>query len=167
MLDKSERVCPTAEPVKYRLSAPDVEEGTMRTLVLAVTLLIASGPIAQEEAPAGETAGALSVTKGVMALRVENREPIGEGVSFEPGVGQLACYTQIEGAGGETVVYHVWMQGGELRAKVQLPVRSPRWRTWSTKRILPGWTGDWTVRVEDSDGNVLKTVAFTVGGSSS
>ncbi len=139
----------------------------MKTLILAVMLLIPGGPPAQEGTPAGEDAGALSVARGVMALRVENREPVGEGGSFEPGVGQLTCYTVIEGAAEGTVIYHVWMHGDELVAKVQLPVRGSPWRTWSTKRILPGWIGAWTVRIEDADGNILKSLPFTIGEPSS
>jgi hypothetical protein len=45
-------------------------------------------------------------------------------------------------------------------------VRSPAWRTWSTKQIEPEWTGEWTVRIEDAEGRVLDTLRFTIGESS-
>lgn len=138
----------------------------MRMLVLGAMVVIVGSLFAQEGDPVEEREGSLSVAKGVISLRVENREPVGPGDSFEPGVGQLACYTVIEGAADETVIYHVWRHGDELKAKVQLPVRSASWRTWSTKRILPSWTGDWTVTIEDEQGGVLETLSFSIQSAS-
>ena len=47
-------------------------------------------------------------------------------------------------------------------ARVVLPVRSADWRTWTSKRILPQWTGRWKVEILDSDENLLQTITFTV-----
>lgn len=108
----------------------------------------------------------LVVDRAVIALDVEEREPVGESVFFRPDVGQILCWSKIVGASDETVIYHVWRHGPTERAKVELPVRSSAWRTWSTKKILPSWTGDWEVEVQDADGNVLETLSFTIGETS-
>lgn len=114
----------------------------------------------------GDAGPDIRVDRAAIALYVEDREPVGEDTSFAPDVGQLACFSKIVGAEGDITIYHVWRHGPTERAKVALSVRSSAWRTWSTKRILSGWTGDWTCEVQDEDGNVLETVSFTIRESS-
>jgi hypothetical protein len=57
------------------------------------------------------------------------------------------------------------LRGEVESARVRLPVRSPAWRTWSTRQISPEWTGEWSVRIEDAEGRVLDTLRFTIGES--
>jgi hypothetical protein len=121
--------------------------------VLAVIPALVLGAMAQE---------GLRVERAAVARSVENREPVGEAASFPADVGSLSCFSKIVGAGEETEIYHVWRHGPTERAKVKLTVRGSSWRTWSTKRILPGWTGAWTVEIQDAQGNVLESVPFTV-----
>lgn len=134
--------------------------------VLAV--LIAAGPAAlcaaglAGPATAQEEGPTLTISRGAIALRVENLEPVGEATSFSADVGSLSCLTRVEGAAADTVIYHVWMRGDEVLAKVQLDVRSPSWRTHSNKKILSSWTGAWSVDVEDADGAVLMSLPFTI-----
>ena len=104
----------------------------------------------------------LQVDRAVTARAVESREPVGEASSFPADVGRVFLFTHVTGAQGETAVYHVWRHGPTERAKVRLPVRSNSWRTWSSKQIVPGWTGEWSVEVQDEQGNVLESVAFVV-----
>lgn len=116
--------------------------------------------------PAGATAvpaESVTLSRAVIARDVRDREPVGEASSFAANVGSLVCFTRVEGADHDTVIYHVWRHGDKLLAKVQLPVRSSSWRTWSKKRIDPSMTGPWTVEIEDADGNTLKTLSFSVG----
>lgn len=105
-----------------------------------------------------------TVSQLVVATGVTNRAPVGVADHFAPDVGTVYCFMSVEGdvAGGK--LYHVWMHGDQQMARVPLTVKGPRWRTWSTKTIVPAWTGTWTVRVEDAQGKVLKSVSFTVGG---
>lgn len=117
-------------------------------------------PQASEPPPRSDAGVRLSLA--VIASGVEAREPVGQGDRFPADIGQVYCYTRVEGASEETVIYHAWRQGDKLHAKVQLNIRGPSWRTWSSKRILPAWTGDWTVDIEDADGNVLDTLQFTI-----
>jgi len=133
-------------------------------LLCGICLLLAIGlPLAQDEGAAtGEQAG-IHVTQAVVARDVQDREPVEAGSSFPADVEQLVCFTRVEGAGDEATLFHVWMRGDEEVARVELPVRGSSWRTWSKKRILSDWTGPWSVRIEDGEGNVLSTVEFSVG----
>ena len=120
-------------------------------VLIAVCALLVVPVVAQEapeedESPAPKTeqpspSGApLRLSVAVIASGVEAREPVGQGDRFPADIGQVYCYTRVEGASEETVIYHAWRQGDKLHAKVQLNIRGPSWRTWSSKRILPAWT---------------------------
>lgn len=123
--------------------------------------------VAQEAMPqdtvAGETsAAAFEVTQAVVATGVENREPMGTDSTFSADVGTLYFYTVFEGDFEPMMVEHVWMHDGQEVARIPLTVQGPRWRTWSSKKIPPDWTGSWTVKVVDADGNEYGVVDFTV-----
>ncbi len=134
-------------------------------IALALLPLVLQAPVPAQDKAAGDPAGggALSVTRSAIAREVEEREPVEEATTFPADVGHLVCFTQVEGAEGEAVIRHVWTLGGEEKARVELPIRSSSWRTWSRKNIPPEWSGDWTVTVEDAAGHVLTRLMFTVG----
>ena len=123
---------------------------------------LALGAAAAQEDAAPEEQGRLEVTRAAIAKAVEDREPVEEGTSFASDVGQLVCFTRVEGAGEGRMIHHVWSHGGEEKARVELPLNGSPWRTWSSKRILPSWSGDWTVTVEDEDGTVLTRLDFVI-----
>lgn len=93
---------------------------------------------------------------------VENRELVGADSTFSTDVGTVFCYTHLTGVQDTTEIAHVWYYQDEEKARVPLSVRSSDWRTWSSKKILPSWAGEWTVRVEDAEGNVLGSSSFIV-----
>lgn len=82
---------------------------------------------------------------------------------FDPSVGRLYAFSRVLGAEGETMVYHRWYYGDQLMAEVPLNVRSNDWRTWSSKQVMPEWTGEWRVVVVTEDGSVLDYITFTIG----
>lgn len=92
----------------------------------------------------------------------ETRTPLQPGDRFAPDVERLYCFTRLVGAADTTQVTHLWLHDGRARGKVPLAVGSPDWRTWSSKTILPRWTGEWEVRVLDRDGLVLGSTAFRI-----
>ncbi|MDX1645950.1 MAG: DUF2914 domain-containing protein [Longimicrobiales bacterium] len=112
--------------------------------------------------PAASTAQEPTV-EAVVATDVENREPVGEGTVFPVDVGRLFVWTRVTDATG-TSIQHVWMHPDGQETPVSLDIGGSPWRTWSSKTIPPEWSGEWTVEIRDAAGNVLETVAFTVGG---
>lgn len=105
---------------------------------------------------------ALEVAEGVITSQVSDRKPVDSLTSYSADIGKLYCFTHIVGAESDSKVTHVWYRGDEEMARVDLAVRSDNWRTWSSKTLLPEWTGDWRVDVLDADGTVLRTIAFTL-----
>jgi hypothetical protein len=116
--------------------------------ILAVPVLAASGE--------------LEVQAMTFCTSVEDRAPVGESAAFDSDVGRVYCFTKIVGADTTTSVFHVWYHGDEEMARVELAVNSGSWRTWSSKNILPSWTGTWRVEVQSGDGTVLHSADFTV-----
>lgn len=121
---------------------------------------------AAETAPqaAQQPAPSVQVAAAVLTTGIRDHMPVDSLSRVPSDVGRVFLWTRITGAQDSTVVAHVWYRGDEQAASVQLPVRSPDWRTYSTKQILPSWTGPWHVEVVDANGNVLKTVTFQVEG---
>jgi polyisoprenoid-binding protein YceI len=144
--------------------------------MVAAVLMLLSGQLAaqtQTSAPAQETTPAqeakivqepsnLQVEVGAVAKDVIDRAPVEAGSSFPVSVGKLFCFTKITGALNPTHVTHVWSFDGTERARVELQVNSPSWRTYSSKIIENQEVGAWRVEVVDSAGNVLQTLNFEV-----
>jgi len=132
------------------------------SILVTFMLAVPSVMVADE----GETP-ALSVVEIVVAAGFdrETRTPTDVAESFPAGTDRLWCYTRVTGAQQPLDIVHAWYHEGETRARVSLPVRSSDWRTWSRKDLLPGWTGQWVVKILDPDGLVLATPSFTIAPS--
>lgn len=134
----------------------------MLILVLSLGLMAPVAGAQENEAPADGP----RVDAAAICLGVEDHQPVGEASVFSADVDRLYCWTRLADLEGQTVV-HAWIHEGTTRARVSLRVGSPMWRTYSSKRILPSWTGDWEVKVMTQDGQVLSTLAFQVESSGS
>ena len=103
----------------------------------------------------------LTVKRIVICEDVKDREPVAVDSVFT-GVERLCCYTEIKGAEESTHVQHVWYRGEKEMARIKLNVRAARWRTYSAKKILSEWTGDWRVEVIDAQDRRISRISFQV-----
>lgn len=110
----------------------------------------------------GAVRAQLSVEESAIALDVIDRMPVGSDSTFVASVGNVYCWTLVAGAEGEVAIHHVWFHGDQEMADMELRIGGSPWRTWSSKAIVPEWTGDWRVEVRDSAGTVIETIRFTV-----
>ncbi len=108
------------------------------------------------------SAVAITTTDVIITTLVSDRAPVDRVEVYPAQYGKLYCFTLIEGATPGTSVDHVWFYEGREMARITLPVGSARWRTYSSKKIVPEWTGDWEVRVVDSVGSELARGRFRV-----
>lgn len=92
----------------------------------------------------------------------ETRSLTGENTVFPAGVERIFCRMKIVGIEAPATVTHAWYRDGKTMAEVGLNVGSSHWRTWSSKRLLPDWTGFWEVKVLDQEGKVLASSSFEV-----
>ncbi len=102
----------------------------------------------------------LRVADEAITSAVENQMPVDRIESYRADYGKLYCFTRIVGAQENTAVTHVWYFEDDEMARVTLPVRSPDWRTYSSKRFLPQWAGQWRVVVLDGQRNEIATIPF-------
>ena len=125
----------------------------MKKLLMLMVVVIAMGVSVAQAAD-------LRVADGTITSAIENQIPVDRIESYRADFGKLYCFTRIVGAQGDTEVTHVWyFQDNEL-ARVTLPIRSSDWRTYSSKRFLPQWAGEWRVVVSDGEQNEIATIPF-------
>lgn len=127
----------------------------------AAILLLATAALAGAQTDEPAAAAQVTVQLGAQLDRA-TRSIVDPGDHFAPDVEQLYCLTRIQGLEAPTTVTHAWYHEGESMARVTLNVGSSDWRTWSSKRILPAWTGHWEVKVLDESGKVLATREFVI-----
>lgn len=105
-------------------------------------------------------ANELRVEDHTITAAIENRMPVDSIDSYPADYGKLYSFSRITGAREETYITHVWFYEHQEMARVSLPVRSSDWRTYSSKRFLPQWVGEWSVVIEDAQGRPLSEVSF-------
>lgn len=129
---------------------------SMVALVLMAFLLIAWFPT-------GVCAEELKLEKAVMCVDVKDRMPVGEAKEFPSSTKKVFCFTIIEGAKEPSQIMHVWQFKGNKVGEITLPIKTIKWRTWSTKNILPTQVGPWAVDIVDTASKkVIGTVQFTI-----
>ncbi len=119
-------------------------------IVLALIIMTATVSMATE----------LKVADATITTAVENQMPVDRIEVFAADYGKLYCFTRIVGAESATAVTHVWYYQENEMARVELAVGSSDWRTYSSKRFLPQWIGEWKVVVLDADRNVIAEIPF-------
>ncbi len=128
-------------------------------IAVLMVVLVAGVTYAQDSTMSGPfTSIETAVCSGI-----SDRMPVGEDSVFSADVDTVFLWTKLTGATDTTEITDVWMRDGEEIAVVSLPVRSSNWRTWSYKSRIPKWSGNWEVKIEDAQGNILKSVSFRIG----
>ena len=105
---------------------------------------------------------AVGVEEAIFCTQIKDRIPQGVATSFDKSVKKVFFFTRVTKAKKPTAVTHVWYWKEKKMAEVPLDVRSENWRTWSSKKIDPSWTGTWAVKVLDENGEVVLTKNFEV-----
>ncbi len=105
---------------------------------------------------------ALEVKDAGICLDVVDLQCQGKDIQFSSSLGKLYCFCRILGATTPVTITHVWYFGDKERARVVLDVKSPNWRTYSSKIIQAHETGPWRVDIVGPDGEVLKSLEFSV-----
>lgn len=78
-------------------------------------------------------------------------------------VRNLYCFSRLmTPSGTETSVKHVWYRNGKAVAEHELPVKGGSWRTQSSKSVEKSDAGAWRVDLLDAEGQLLKSVSFTM-----
>jgi len=102
------------------------------------------------------------VARAAFAKAIEKREPVNKVERLRKGTEKVYYFTELRDMGGQTVT-HRWLYDGEVKAEVQFDVGGPRWRVYSSKDLLPAWTGEWTVEVVNGNDRVVRQDTLVYG----
>ena len=94
---------------------------------------------------------------------IEDREPRGDFEDIEPGPdGMLRVYVFSEVTDmKDDVIHYRWIRNGKQQANVKIGVWSNRWRSNSSKYVAVDMHGDWQVRMENKNGELLAEASFS------
>jgi len=127
--------------------------------VLCITMGLV---LALSGASIGTAGAALAVEKAVIATGMEGLVPTGKGTTFPAAIGKLYCFSKVVGAEPPTRIKHVWYYKGRRMAEITLSIKHASHRTYSSKRIMPAWKGEWRVDILAENGTLLRILEFTV-----
>jgi hypothetical protein len=98
----------------------------------------------------------------VVAIGIEEREPVGVSNLFQADIERVYCFVEARNIQRPTTVRTVWYHHDEEIASVQLELgQGFRWRTFSSMRIRER-TGAWRVDLLDEADRVMRSVDFEV-----
>ncbi|RBW47676.1 hypothetical protein DS885_01615 [Psychromonas sp. B3M02] len=97
-----------------------------------------------------------------IAPMVEDHEPLGtiNDIEFEDGTLTIYAFSEVYDL-KDTVLYYVWSLNGRDVATVPIKIGADRWRSHSTKFIEPSMKGQWSVKLQNSQGDTLAINQFT------
>lgn len=120
----------------------------IKTILLSLALLASSTSIAGE------------VSRAVFTIGVDNREPVLSVDTIDSeSYTSISFFTELNDLGGHNVT-HQWTYDGNVMFEKSFEVKGARWRVWTSKTLIPSWTGTWTVNVLDDDRSVVTSKSF-------
>lgn len=118
------------------------------------SLFLIAGIVFSASGYAGE------VARAMFTIGVDNREPVIMVDSIDSGsYTAISFYTELKDLGGHNIT-HQWTFNDDVMFEKTFEVKGPRWRVWTSKTLIPSWTGSWTVNVLDDDRSVLTSKSF-------
>jgi hypothetical protein len=132
---------------------------SLLTLMMVLGLIFAASSICLSQEGQMEP---LIVEDAVICQDVVDRTPVESGFVFSNDIGTVYCFSRVMGAKTDTQISHNWYFNDVQVASVPLSVRSNNWRTYSSKKIMPEFKGNWKVEIVAQDGQVLKELTFTI-----
>lgn len=120
-------------------------------------MLLPLGVATLQAAEQNSTQG--SVARAVFTSQILDREPVDELHTVPVSLGRVFFFTDLRGLEGQ-IISHRWEYQGKQLAEIKFKVGGPRWRVYSSKNLLPEWTGLWRVSVSDQNGAVISSSEF-------
>jgi hypothetical protein len=121
---------------------------TMKSLFLTTALVLSSSSFAGE------------VSRSMFTIGIEDREPVIMVDSIDSSAyTSISFFTELNDLSGHNIT-HQWTFNDKVMFEKTFEVKAERWRVWTSKTLIPAWTGSWTVNVLDDDRAVLASNSF-------
>lgn len=106
------------------------------------------------------SAGAGEISRAQFSTGIDNREPVGQVDSLDSNTYRsISFFTEVNDMTGQ-VVTHQWTHNDKVMFEKTFEIKAERWRVWTSKTLIPSWTGTWTVNVLDDDRSLLASKSF-------
>ena len=100
------------------------------------------------------------VSRAMFTIGVDNREPVLSVDSISSNAyTSISFFTELTDLSGHNIT-HQWMHADKVMFEKTFEVNAARWRVWTSKTLIPSWTGQWTVNVLDGDRSVISSTSF-------
>jgi len=124
----------------------------MRAILTTLLLVLGFGVYS------GSYAG--EVSRAVFTIGIDNREPVLNVDSINSGsFTSISFFTELLDLSGHNVT-HQWTFNDKVMFEKTFEVKGARWRVWTSKTLIPSWTGTWRVNVLDEDRAILASKSF-------
>ena len=121
---------------------------TMKLLILLAAISFSTNSLAGE------------VSRALFTIGIDNREPVIMVDSIDSSsYTSISFFTELNDLSGQNVV-HQWTYDDRVMFEKTFEVNGSRWRVWTSKTLIPSWTGTWTVNVLDDERTVLASKSF-------
>ena len=120
----------------------------VKSLILTAALLVCGSVSAGE------------VSRAQFTTAIDNREPVGKVESVDSDTHRsISFFTELSDMTGQTIT-HQWTHKDKVMFEKTFEIKADRWRVWTSKTLIPSWTGTWTVNVLDNERSVLASESF-------
>ena len=104
------------------------------------------------------------ISRAVLTTGISEREPVDvlkdsiEQTEFQE---KLFFFTEVRKLKGQTIS-HLWFHQDQLMAEIPLTISADRYRTYSSKNIMPSQTGQWRVEAVTAQGELMAQKTFRI-----
>ena len=120
----------------------------------SISLLLCALLISSTNLLAGE------VSRAMFTTEIEDREPVlTVEIVDSSAYTTVSFFTEFNDLSGHNIT-HQWTHNDKIMFEKTFEVKGARWRVWTSKTLIPSWTGTWTVNVLDDDRSVLTSKSF-------
>lgn len=130
-------------------------------LILTIFYAVSTGDC-QEKSSRTKSDIQLVLTQAVMCEHIKGFGPANPAVTFPISFGKIYCFTSFKDISHNTFIYHKWFHKDRFVATNRFRVKAPRWSTFSIMQLRVADKGPWRVEITDDNGNLLKTLRFSV-----
>lgn len=136
--------------------------------LLLTTSLLPAGLMASNEAPTAAQGtrtppiDQLQLSDAVICENLEAFKPLNPSVVFSVTMGSVMCFTAFDHVPKQTSIFHDWIRRDKLVFRKILLLKTPSWASVSSIQLREADIGAWRVEVRDADGNLLRTLRFSI-----
>lgn len=131
-------------------------------LLLIGTVTLSAAAVAAEEPPAAAEKKNLTLEHATMCEGIASYMPKNPAVVFSVTIGRVSCFTAFDPVPRKSVIQHQWYFRDQLITNKRLHLRPPKWATYSSIQPRQADIGPWRVDVVDPEGNVMRTLRFSI-----